>query len=121
MTEVSGTVSARQATTSAPEVVPTLAIVLYRAAMKEMPAFRVVLLHADEPARDTVLILENPAPTAPTRVRVPRSFAGAAAFDVYELSDDHDWPNEAIYWHSAIVPRTTTDNVIPHTRPSPTT
>jgi hypothetical protein len=87
--------------------------------MNAMPAFRAILLHADEPSRDTVLLFENHPPFAPTRVRVPEDFAGAAAFDVYELADDQDWPDEAVYWHAGIIPQTTADTVNPRTRPEP--
>jgi hypothetical protein len=77
--------------------------------MNAMPAFRAILLHADEPSRDTVLLVENHQPFAPTRIRVPGEFAGAAAYDVYELGDDQDWPDEAVYWLAEIVPRTTAE------------
>lgn len=74
-----------------------------------MPMFRAVLLHAHDPSRDTVLLLDNHGPVAPTRIRVPGEFAGAAVFDIYELSDDEEWPDQAVYWHAAIIPRTTAD------------
>lgn len=75
-----------------------------------MPGLRAVLLHADEPDRDTVLVLQQCSPFPPTRVLVPGDFAGAAAFDVYELADGDGWPEEAVYWHTRVVPRTTADS-----------
>ncbi|MFP3380252.1 hypothetical protein SB767_28440, partial [Bacillus sp. SIMBA_069] len=68
-----------------------------------------VLLHANDTSRDTVVLLENHAPAPPTRLRLPGEFAGAAVFDVYELADDDEWPEQAVYWHVEIIPRTTAD------------
>ncbi|WP_285116308.1 hypothetical protein [Leifsonia sp. fls2-241-R2A-40a] len=45
----------------------------------------------------------------PSRIRVPSEFAGASAFDVFELVDDRGWPEEATFQLTSTVPRSTDD------------
>lgn len=69
-----------------------------------IPAFVAVLLHAD-PTLDRALQLDAPAPAAaPARIRVATTFADAPAWDVYQLIDDGEWPERAVYGHLAIEP-----------------
>lgn len=70
--------------------------------------FLAVLLH-DDPTRDYVIEVPSFGSDPPNRLRLPTSFAGAAAFDVYELVDPSEWPNEAVFRHVELVPRTTPD------------
>ncbi|MFJ3395364.1 hypothetical protein [Leifsonia aquatica] len=76
--------------------------------MTAQRVFRAVLLH-DEDARDYSLLVELLDDAAPERLRIPTVYAGAAAFDVYELVDDSDWPEQALFRHTGMIPRTTTD------------
>ncbi|MFJ3395300.1 hypothetical protein [Leifsonia aquatica] len=76
--------------------------------MTARPVFRAVLLH-DEDARDRAVLLPAAADRPPALLRVPTVYAGAAAFDVYELVDDTDWPEQALFRHAGTIPRTTTD------------
>ena len=70
--------------------------------------FRAVLLRGDtEPPRVIALPTEADAP--PNRIRVPSDFAGASAFEVYELADDRAWPEEATYRMTSSIPRSTDD------------
>ncbi|MFF9563922.1 hypothetical protein ACF1AJ_11280 [Leifsonia sp. NPDC014704] len=72
--------------------------------MTDSPTFVVVLLHEDR-GRDRALQLPPPGSgTPPVRVRVATTFAGAAAWDVYELVDGGEWPEQAVYHHVAIEP-----------------
>jgi hypothetical protein len=74
----------------------------------ESRTFRAVLLRDDE---DTprVLTLPRDVDVPPSRIRVPSEFAGASAFDVYELADDRGWPEEATFQLQSTVPRSTDD------------
>jgi hypothetical protein len=44
--------------------------------------------------------------TPPICIRVPTTFAGATAFDVYELISTEGWPRRVGYRHVSIEPRT---------------
>ncbi|MFJ8896585.1 hypothetical protein ACIRCZ_18525 [Leifsonia sp. NPDC102414] len=70
--------------------------------------FRAVLLH-DDAVRDHAVLVPTAGSTAPIVLRIPALYAGAAAYDVYELDDDDGWPDQAIYDHTGLIPRTTTD------------
>ncbi|GIT81864.1 hypothetical protein LLS1_35330 [Leifsonia sp. LS1] len=79
--------------------------------MTAAPVFRAILLH-DEEARDRAVLV--PAATIPpARLRIPTVYAGAAACDVYELVDDTDWPEQAMFRHAGVNPRTTNDRSDP--------
>ncbi|MFK3672346.1 hypothetical protein ACI2IX_19440 [Leifsonia aquatica] len=80
--------------------------------MTAQPVFRAVLRH-DEDARDRAVLLPTAGARPPVTLRVPTVYAGAAAFDVYELVDDTDWPEQALFRHAGLVPRTTTDQADP--------
>ena len=71
--------------------------------------FIAVLVHDEDPDRDYAIEVPSSRNVPPNRLRVPTSFAGAAAFDVYELRDTADWPAEAVFYHVGLVPRTTPD------------
>ena len=76
-------------------------------AMTGEPTFVAVLRHDPERARDRVLelpVLNQGSP--PTRVRVPTTFAGAAAWDVYELIGSAGWPARVEYRHVGVEPST---------------
>ncbi|MGH1551105.1 hypothetical protein ACRAWB_18785 [Leifsonia poae] len=75
--------------------------------------FRAMLLRDGKPPR--VLTLPSRLDVPPNRVRIPAEFAGASAFDVFELADDRAWPAEATYQLVATIPRSTED-VPPETR-----
>jgi hypothetical protein len=71
-------------------------------------AFRAVLLGDDGVPANT-LTLPSDVDVPPNRIRVPSDFAGASAFDVYELVDDRSWPDEATFQLVSTVPRSTDD------------
>lgn len=56
-----------------------------------------------------MLTLPTEVDVPPNRIRVPSEFAGASAFEVYELVDDRGWPEEATFQLSSTVPRSTDD------------
>ena len=74
----------------------------------ESRTFRAVLLRDDEDAPQ-VLTLPRDVDVPPSRIRVPSDFAGASAFDVFELADDRGWPEEATFQFLSTVPRSTED------------
>jgi hypothetical protein len=74
----------------------------------DQPTFRAVLLRDDE-ATPRALTLPSDVDVPPSRIRVPSDFAGASAFDVYELVDDRGWPGEATYRLTSTVPRSIDD------------
>jgi len=47
-------------------------------------------------------------------LRIPAVYAGAATFDVYQLLDDTDWPEQDLLRHKSMIPRTTTDQTEAH-------
>ena len=71
-------------------------------------AFRAVLLRANGELVRT-LTLPSDVDVPPSRIRVPSEFAGASAFDVFELVDDRAWPDEATFQLVSTVPRSTDD------------
>ncbi|MFJ3395216.1 hypothetical protein [Leifsonia aquatica] len=54
----------------------------------------------DEDARDRTIFAPAVGVRPPARLRVPTVYAGAAAFVVYELVDDTDWPEQALFRHA---------------------
>jgi hypothetical protein len=75
--------------------------------MGEQKTFVAVLLHDEGWERDRALDLPlGDVSTPPVRVRVPTTFAGAAAWDVYELIAAQVWPAQAVYRHIALEPST---------------
>jgi hypothetical protein len=74
----------------------------------DQPTFRAVLYRDDE-ATPRELTLPSGVDVPPSRLRIPSDFAGASAFDVFELVDDRGWPGEATYRLSSTVPRSTDD------------
>lgn len=74
----------------------------------ELPVFRAVLYRDDE-ATPRELTLPSDVAVPPSRIRIPSEFAGASAFDVFELVDDSAWPGEATYRLTSTVPRSTDD------------
>lgn len=77
--------------------------------MTDSLAFIAVLLHDENPDRDRAIHMPHAADEPPMRLRLPTEFEGAAAFDVYELADASQWPEQAVFRHVATVPRTTSD------------
>jgi len=73
----------------------------------------VVLLNDSDPSKDRVLQLPYPLDQPPTRVRVPTTWAGVTAFDVYELTSAAEWPERAVYQHRFIDPRSAEDEGLP--------
>lgn len=69
-------------------------------------AFFAVLLHEDAPDRDYGVSLLSTADGPPFRLRVRTTFEGAAAWDVYQLTDAEQWPACAVYVHVSIDPGT---------------
>ncbi|MGO4534050.1 hypothetical protein [Leifsonia sp. 2MCAF36] len=70
--------------------------------------FRAVLLRENgQPPHALTLPTEVDVP--PSRIRIPADFAGASAFEVFELADDRGWPDEATYQLVATIPRSTAD------------
>jgi hypothetical protein len=55
------------------------------------------------------LTLPTEVDVPPNRIRVPADFAGASAFEVFELVDDRAWPEEATYRLTSTIPRSTED------------
>lgn len=74
----------------------------------DQPIFRAVLYRDDE-ATPRELALPSDVDVPPSRIRIPSEFAGASAFDVFELIDDRDWPGQATYRLTSTVPRSTDD------------
>lgn len=74
----------------------------------ELPVFRAVLYRDDE-AIPRELTLPSDVAVPPSRIRIPSEFAGASAFDVFELVDESGWPGEARYRLISTVPRSTDD------------
>ena len=74
----------------------------------DQPTFRAVLFRDDE-ATPRELTLPSDVDVPPSRIRIPSEFAGASAFDVFELVDDRGWPGEAAYRLTSTVPRSTDD------------
>lgn len=75
--------------------------------MAESGTFVAVLFHSVQTFRDRAIEvprLQSDAP--PSRLRVPRTFAGAQELDLYELIGTQEWPERAIYRHVSIEPRT---------------
>lgn|GEM_PF-619165 len=70
-------------------------------------SFRAMLLRDGKPPRG--LTLPSRLDVPPNRIRIPAEFAGASAFDVFELADDRAWPAEATYQLVATIPRSTED------------
>lgn len=67
-----------------------------------------MLLRHDGGAPRT-LVLPTEVDVPPSRIRVPAEFAGASAFEVFELADDRAWPLEATYQLGSTIPRSTDD------------
>ncbi|WP_374010229.1 hypothetical protein [Leifsonia sp. LS-T14] len=74
----------------------------------EPRTFRAVLLR-DDGQRPRSVRLPTEVDVPPSRIRIPAEFAGASAFEVYELADDRGWPAEATYQLGATIPRSTAD------------
>lgn len=75
--------------------------------MSDRPAFVVVLLHDLDPNHDRVIQLDRTRfDVPPSRIRIPSSFAGAAAWAIYELIAAEEWPEQAIYRHISLEPST---------------
>ncbi|MDR6970935.1 hypothetical protein [Leifsonia shinshuensis] len=70
--------------------------------------FRAVLLR-DDGQVPRVLTLPTEVDVPPNRIRVPADFAGASAFEVFELADERRWPEEATYRLVSTIPRSTED------------
>jgi hypothetical protein len=83
----------------------------------DQPTFRAVLFRDDE-ATPRELTLPSDVDVPPSRIRIPSEFAGASAFDVFELVDDRAWPDEATYRLTSTVPRST-DDLSEHERGRP--
>ncbi|WP_374008508.1 hypothetical protein [Leifsonia sp. LS-T14] len=80
-------------------------------------AFLAVLLDDQQTGRDWVIALPACEDFPPLRIHLPTDFEGAAAYDVYELIDQDEWPEQAVYLHRSIIPRTTPDPGTSHTDP----
>jgi hypothetical protein len=63
------------------------------------------LTHPGRPSLDRTIELPLLETRPPTRVRIPTEFEGAAAMDEYELDDAPEWPRQATYRHTGIVPQ----------------
>ncbi|MGJ4846604.1 hypothetical protein [Leifsonia sp. Le1] len=81
--------------------------------MIESQTFVAVLLHDERTVRDRAVRMPRPFEEPPVRLRIPITFANAAAFDVYDLVDPSGWPDRAVFCHVATVPKTSAD----YTRP----
>lgn len=72
--------------------------------------FVAVLCNERYPSRTTSITLPRQgAKRAPRTIQIPTTFAGAAAMDVFTLTDESAWPVVASYMHRATVPRTVTE------------
>lgn len=67
------------------------------------------MLLRDDGEGPRALTLPTDVEVPPNRIRIPSEFAGASAFDVYELVDDRAWPDEATYQLTSTVPRSLDD------------
>lgn len=78
-------------------------------AISEGRTFVAVLLH-DQRERDVPIELPRSEQSVPpTRIRMQASFEGAAAYDVHELVGAQEWPDQAVYQHVAVEPRSEPD------------
>ncbi|MFF9563909.1 hypothetical protein ACF1AJ_11215 [Leifsonia sp. NPDC014704] len=75
--------------------------------MNDEPGFVAVLLSDQDPQADRTIPLPKPHAFPPMRVQLPGDLGGAATYDVFELIDSSEWPEQAVYRYTATVPRTT--------------
>lgn len=69
--------------------------------------FVAALLHGSDHSRDRVVELPHlTGGGPPIRVRMPSTFGGAPAWEVYELISDDGWPSRVAYRHVALEPST---------------
>lgn len=70
---------------------------------------RAALLYEDRRTLDSVVVVPLIGGCPPGQIRVTTTFAGALAYDVYELDDDEQYSAMPAYPYLATIPVTTED------------
>ncbi|MEN0083179.1 MAG: hypothetical protein AAGC66_00290 [Leifsonia sp.] len=78
--------------------------------MNDQNQFVAVLLYPDSSAGDDrVVLMPRLQPAPPTHLEVITDYAGVAAFDVFELVDDSEWPSQVVFEFRETIPQTLED------------
>jgi len=70
---------------------------------------KAALLYEDGRTLDSVVVVPLIGGCPPGEIRVATTFAGALAYDVYELADDEQYSSMPAYPYRSTIPLTTRD------------
>jgi hypothetical protein len=70
---------------------------------------KAALLYEDGVTLDSIVVVPLIGGCPPGEIRVATTFAGALAYDVYELADDEDFSTMPAYPYRSTIPMTTQD------------
>lgn len=70
---------------------------------------KAALLYEDRVTLDSVVVVPLIGGCPPGEIRVATTFAGALAYDVYELADDEEYATMPAYPYRSTIPVTTQD------------